>query len=210
MPETMEAEEVHLVKGLIGRQFLNGHAISGDKNAGAIVAETAVHENLLFGVVAEKRKELNDLLIRGRRPSADWDVHETNAQGFQFFALPVDFLRIFTAQVHDGGDSQFFQLIQALFSGLGAAIEMVVDFAGVGKARDIELLAISGVHDRRRGRLRIGLRSDTSREERQASQGETQKIAFHKESRQVQCSARGKEAKDVEDEAVAEKKHHNR
>ena len=47
MPETVEAEEIHFFHGLFSRPLLDGHAISGDENAGAIFTEMAVHENLV-------------------------------------------------------------------------------------------------------------------------------------------------------------------
>jgi len=36
----------------------------GEEDAGAIVAEAAVHEKFLIRLVAEKRKKLDDLFIR--------------------------------------------------------------------------------------------------------------------------------------------------
>src|SRR6266566_6858793 len=47
VPEAAEPEEIHFFQGLFSRPFLEGHAISGNENAGAIVTETAVHENLV-------------------------------------------------------------------------------------------------------------------------------------------------------------------
>ena len=47
MPEAVEAEEIHFLDGLVGRPVVVRHAIGGDENAGAIVAESAMNENFV-------------------------------------------------------------------------------------------------------------------------------------------------------------------
>ena len=80
MPKTIEAKKIHLLQSLLGRPFVNGHAIDGDEDASAIIAEVAVHEDFLFRLVAKKREELDDLFIRRGRPATNWNMNETNAQ----------------------------------------------------------------------------------------------------------------------------------
>src|SRR5882757_1658575 len=53
MPEAIEAEEIHFPHGLFGRPFFDGDAIGGGENAGAIIAEAAVHENFLPRLVVK-------------------------------------------------------------------------------------------------------------------------------------------------------------
>src|SRR5207253_7718956 len=52
----VEDEEIHFFHGLISRPFFEGHAISGNENAGAIVTETAMHENLCPGSLSNKER----------------------------------------------------------------------------------------------------------------------------------------------------------
>ena len=179
MPKTVEAEKIHLLQGLLGGPFFEGHAIGGDEDAGAIIAEAAVHENLFFGIIVEEGKELNHLLIRWRRPSTDRNMHETQAQGVGLPAFPGDRVRIFSAKVDHGGDAQFLEFGQALRSGLRAAIKMVIDSAGVGNARDAKFLSVSGTHDGRRNRLRMGLCGKRTRQEKGTNESEKKGIAFH-------------------------------
>ncbi len=155
MPEAVEAEEVHFLGGLFGGPFLKGHAISSDKNTGAIVAKTAVHENLLpRSIAAEQGEKLDELLVGWRRPATDGDVHKAHAEGFGGFALPSDFVETFAAQIDDGGDAQFFQFRKSSFFGLRTAVENFGDFAGVVDSGDVQFLSVSGANDGRSGGLR--------------------------------------------------------
>ena len=53
VPKTIEAEEIHFFRGLFRGPFLEGYTIGGDEHTRAIVAETAMHENLLPRSAAE-------------------------------------------------------------------------------------------------------------------------------------------------------------
>lgn len=154
MPKTVETEEIHLFDGLLRRPVIMCHAIGGDENAGAIVAEPAVNENFVV-VILEERKKLRDLIVGGRRPSADGNVNEVHAGGFGLLALPFDFVRIFAAKIDDGGDAQFLELFEAFRLRLCAAEEGIVDFSDVGEAGELEFLA---ERERRDGRRRNILR----------------------------------------------------
>ena len=162
MPKAVEAKKIHLLQGLLGGPFFEGHAIGGNEDAGAIIAEAAMHENFLFGVIVEEREKLNDLLIRWRGPSTDRNMDETHAQGFGLPALPDDFLGILAAKIDNGGDAKFFEFGQALRSGLRAAIEMVIDSAAVGNGGYAKFLSVGRKH---RGGRRVPLRGKRARQE---------------------------------------------
>ena len=114
MPKAVEAKKIHLLQGLFGGPFFEGHAIGGNEDAGAIIAEAAVHKFFSFGVIVEKREELNHLLIRWGRPSTDRNMDETHAQGLGLPAFPDDFLGILAAKIDNGGDAKLFEFGQAL------------------------------------------------------------------------------------------------
>ena len=158
MPQAVEAKEIHLLDGLIGGPFFGGDAIGGDEDAGAIVAEVAVDEDLVARIVAEEREKLNKLFVGGRRPATDGDLDKTHAQGFGALALPVDFFAVFAAQVNDSVDAQDFKFREAYLSGLRAAIEDFGDFSSVGNSGDVQFLAESGLGKGWCGRLRNSLR----------------------------------------------------
>lgn len=114
MPEAVEAEEIHLLQGLLSGPFFNGHPIGGDEDAGAVFAKPAMDENFLCRLIAEEREESNDLLIAGSGPLIDGDMDETHAQGFDLLAFPEDFSGIFEAKIDDGVDAEFLELGQTL------------------------------------------------------------------------------------------------
>src|SRR5277367_1081693 len=66
VPRSVESEIIHFFQSLIRRQFFKRHAVRRDKNAGAVIAVAAVHENFLLRIVAEKFEKLSGLLV-GRR-----------------------------------------------------------------------------------------------------------------------------------------------
>jgi hypothetical protein len=186
VPEAVEAEEIHFFGGLLGGPFLDGHAIDGGENAGAIVTEAAVHKDFLAGIVAEEREKLDDLFIGGRIPAADRNVDKAHAQGFGVLALPDDFFAILAAQINDGGDAQNLQFREAHFPRLRAAIQDIVDFSGVGNSGDDDFFAMSRLGEggsgslrRLRSRLRGSLREKRKRKkEKERERGER---APHKE-----------------------------
>ncbi len=149
VPEAVEAKKVHFFHGLFGGPLLKGHAISSDKNTGAIVAETTVHENLLPGSAAEEGEKLDELLVGWRRPATDGDVYKAHAEGFGGFALPCDFVETFAAQIDDGGDAQLLNL---------------GDFSRVGNTGEVEFFSVSGPQDGRGGGWRCVLRKKGRRE----------------------------------------------
>jgi len=154
MPEAVETEEIHFLDCLMRKPVIVSHAIGGYENAGAIVAEAAMNEDFFF-VILEERKELRDLLVGGRSPSADGNVDEAHAGGFGLLAFPFDFVWVLAAKVDDGGNAEFLELFEAFGAKLGAAKKGIVDFSGVGDAGKLEFFA---ERDGRDGGRRIVLR----------------------------------------------------
>jgi hypothetical protein len=184
VPQAVEAEEIHFFDGLVGGPFLEGDAISGDENAGAIVAEAAVQEGLLPGIVVEEREKLDKLFVGGRSPAPDGDLDKTHAQGFGALALPRKFFAVFAAQVNDGGDAEDFQFRKANFPGLRAAIEDFGNFSAVGNTVNVQFLAESGLGKGWRGRLRNRLRRRLRKKRKRKSEkeGESGENSFHDET----------------------------
>ena len=162
----METEEIHFFYGLFCRPFLRSHAISGDENAGAIFTEAAMHEDFLPRIVVEQREKLSDLFVGWGRPATNGDVHEAHAQGFGALALPCDFFAVLAAQIDDGGDAQHFQLREAHFFGLCAAIESIGDFPGMENSADAQFLSEGRLRDGRGGGWRSSLRENREREDK--------------------------------------------
>lgn len=200
MPETVETEEIHFFDGLLRRPVIVRHAIGGDENAGAIVAEPAMNENF-FVFIFEQRKKFRDLIVGGRRPPADGNVDKVHAGRFGLLAFPFDLVGIFAAKVDDGGDAQFLQLFEASRQRLCAAEKGIVDFSGVGEAGELEFFA---VRERRDGRRRNILRCQSKRKD--GEEGETKKRAgaerFHR-ILDAKSLARGGGKKKIENALVA-------
>jgi hypothetical protein len=170
MPETVEAEEIHFLEGLLGGPSFESHAIDGGEDPGAIIAEAAVYKNFLSGVVAEKGEKLNNLFVGWRRPATDGDVNEVHTKRFNLLALPLNFLRILAAEINDGSDTQLFQLGKALLPGLRSAIQEVGDFPGVRDSRNLKFMAVRRFQSgrrRRRGSVLGGKREREKKEEGQ-------------------------------------------
>jgi hypothetical protein len=174
MPKAIETEIIHFACSLLGGPFFKDHAISSDKDAGAIIAEMAVDENLLTGIVAKKREELDELFVVGRVPTIDGDMDEMHAEGFREFALRSNPFGVFGAEIDDRHDSQLLQLRKTLIPGLRAAIENVGDFSAIGDAGNMKFLAMSRFYGRRRGSIEIGLRRECERhKETESEEGES-------------------------------------
>ena len=142
VPQAVEPEEIHFFYGFFSRPFLRGDAISGDENAGAVLTEAAVHEDFLPRIIVEKREKLDDLFVGWGRPAIDGDVDKAHAQQFGALTLPFDFFAVLGAQIDDGGNAQHFQLREAYFVRLRAAIQDIRDFPGFRNAGDVEFLSV--------------------------------------------------------------------
>ena len=72
----VEAEGVHFAEGLAGGPVLDGDAVGGDEDAGAVVTELAMNEYSWRRRFAEEREELRELRGRRNGETADGDVHK--------------------------------------------------------------------------------------------------------------------------------------
>ncbi len=183
MPEPVEAEEIHLFHRLFSGPLLKGHAVGGGENAGAIVAEAAVHEDFVAWIVAEESEKLDKLFVGGRRPATDGDVNEAHTQRLGVLAFPCDFFAVFAAEVYDGGDAEDFQFREADVPGLRAAIEDLGNFSSVGNTVNMQFLPKGGLNEgwsRTLGnRLRRSLRKKGKR--KSEKEGERWENSFHVE-----------------------------
>jgi hypothetical protein len=179
MPEAVKAKEIHLMKGLLNGPLFNGHAIGGNEDASAVLAETAMEENFLCRVIAEEREELNHLLICGRRPLIHGDVDETHTEGLDLLAFPEDFCGIFEAKIDDRVDAEFLELGQALWSWLRAAVKMISDPANIGDGRYAKFFSVGRMHYRGSGGRWIPLRGKRVRQEKETKERERKQTAFH-------------------------------
>lgn len=178
MPETVESEEIHLFDGLRGRPAIMRHAIGGDEDSGAVVAETAVHE-YFFVRIAEERKKLRDLIIGRWRPAADGNIQEMESGGFGLFPFPSELVGIFSAKIDDGGDAERFQLPKSFGLRLCAAEEGIVNFSCVGEAGEFQFLAEGNGADGR-GRIILGLRKELRKREKREKQERAKKKTVHR------------------------------
>jgi hypothetical protein len=179
VPKAVKAEEIHLLQGLLAGPFFDGHAIGGDKDAGAVIAEMTVHEDLLIRIFVEKREELNHLFIGGRGPSTDGNMDETQAQGLGLLVFPGDFFGVFAAKIDDGGDAEFFKLGETFGFRLRTAVKMIVDSAAVGNKGDAKFLAVGRMHFGGGSGRRSLLCAKMRRPKEEKTQDEEKPIPFH-------------------------------
>ena len=98
-------------------------------------------------------------------------------------ALPDDFLAILAAQIDDGSDAQNFELREAHFTRLRAAIQDIVDFSGVGNSGNDDFFTASRLGEGRSGGGRRSLRGRLrkKRKRKKEKQGESRERALHME-----------------------------
>ena len=82
MPGTIEAEREHFGEGLIGRPVIEGDAVGGDEDAGAILAILTVNENLLRRRSAKEVEKFGELSRGGIGEAANGKRDEANAERF--------------------------------------------------------------------------------------------------------------------------------
>ena len=154
VPESIETEEIHLIHRLFGGPFVYRHAVSGHKNAGAVVAKAAMHKNLLMLIFAEECEELRNLFIGRGSPAADRKVNEANAESLRSVTFPIKFFPVFTSKIHNRCDAQLLQLGEPVFFRLRSAKKNVVDFSCVVNSNNVQFLSVNRLNSRRMGRLR--------------------------------------------------------
>ena len=158
VPESVEAEEVHFFQGLFRGPFFDGHAVSGDKHAGTIIAEAAVHEYFLLRIIAEHGEKLRDLIVGRRSPATDGNMDEAYSERFSLPALPYNFPSVFAAQIDDCSNPQLLQFRKAALMWLRATIQRIVDLAGIRNSRELQFFAECPSFGWRRRRTCLRLR----------------------------------------------------
>ncbi len=164
MPELVEVEGEHFVEGLLRGPFLLRHAKCGDHHAGAVGAVVAMDEGLFARVRLEQAQELCNLFVVGAAAAVRGDADVAHAERFDFAALYFDIFAA-VAEIHNHGDTEFFELSVAFRLGLRAAVKRFVDFSCVRKASQRELFGgRSGRTDNRSGSRGRALRRSARRE----------------------------------------------
>ena len=79
VPEVFEVEKEHFLKRPFCGPMLKGDAVSGKEQAGAIVAQPAMDEELFLTILLKQGKELNEFFVIGRRPAARGNVLKMQA-----------------------------------------------------------------------------------------------------------------------------------
>jgi len=125
-----------------------------------------MHEDFLPRIVVEQREKLSDLFVGWGRPATNGDVDEAHAQRFGALALPSDFFAVLAAQIDDGGDAQHFQLREAHFFRLCAAIQDIRDFPGIRNSGEVQFLSVGGRKDGRGGGWCSDLREKVNRQKK--------------------------------------------
>lgn len=77
----MEVKGAHFGVGLIGRPVFERHSVGGDHYTGAVGAETAVNEDLLIWIIAQRFKEGSHFLVAGTRKWIGGNIHVAHAKG---------------------------------------------------------------------------------------------------------------------------------
>ena len=141
MPETLEMEEVHLFERSIRGPMFERHAVCGDEHASAIIAKPTVNVDLFSRSLLKKREELNEFLVPGRGPAAGTNVDEAHSVFFGALSFRCDRTLAFAAKIDDGGEAVLFQLLDASFVGLRAAVKKIVDLSHVGNAAQLDFFS---------------------------------------------------------------------
>src|SRR5262249_3870431 len=113
-----------------------------------VVAQPAMDIDFFFRPLLKKRKELNEFLVLRRRPAAGANVDEAHAVFFRALSFRFDGALPLAAKVHNGGNADFLQLLDASFVRLRTTVEKIVDLAHVGDAAQLDFFG-----KRRTGRL---------------------------------------------------------
>ena len=149
MPEPFEMEVVHFFQGVFGRPMLKSDAIRGEKDASAVVPKPTMDVKRLLRSFLKKGKELNELFVFWRRPATGADVNDFHGMCCGAVSLCCDCALPLAAQINNGGDTEFFQLLDTFFIRLRTAVKKIVDLARGRKSIQLNFLC-----ERRTGRMR--------------------------------------------------------
>ena len=117
---------------MVGGPALKSNAVCGNKDARAVVTQSAVNENSLLRGLAKNSEELRQLGGAGIGEAANGNGYEMNPKRFGLDAFLFAQVSEFASQVDDGGNSQSFQFRQIREMRLSAAKKTIGDFSGVG------------------------------------------------------------------------------
>lgn len=131
VPRLIEAKGAHFRDGLVGGPVLEGDAVGSDENPGAIFAKFAMNENLLRRSGADEGEELRELRGGGIGETTNGNRDKMNAEGFGTRTFLSASVRRFAAQINDGGDAEFFELVESGKTRLRAAKELIGNFSSV-------------------------------------------------------------------------------
>src|SRR5260370_21553554 len=87
MPEGLEMEIAHFLKGLLCGPVIDGYTINGEEHAGAIAAKPAAHEDFSPGPLLREGQKFHEILVRASLPAASADIHYAHPHGLAFFAF---------------------------------------------------------------------------------------------------------------------------
>src|SRR6266536_2107675 len=132
-----EAKLLHLVHCFVRRPALRRHAIGRNHHAGAVIAETAMHEHSLFRIFLQQLQESYvNIVVRERTMPRDGDI--LHPQAAHLFSLAV---RPVATGVHDNVDPHFRQRFEPFMGWLRTAKKGRRNFAEIAYALDFPLLA---------------------------------------------------------------------
>src|SRR5580658_7993336 len=126
----MEVKESHLVICLVGGPMLLRHPVCSDHDTRAIVAEIAVHEYFLFGIVANQFQKGSHLVVGRAKEGASGKTDVTHSESLDDNSLGR--LRLCVPQINNDADAEISQLLISEVTGLRAAIQHVADLACIG------------------------------------------------------------------------------
>jgi hypothetical protein len=142
MPEGLETEIAHFLKGLLCGPVIDGHTINGEEHAGAIAAKPAVHQDFFPGPLLREGQKFHEILVLGSRPAASADIHDAHAECLGFFAFGFCQAFSFAAQVDDQGDAKFFEFAQTFVVGLRTAIKLIVQLSDIRHSAKMPCLRV--------------------------------------------------------------------
>ena len=178
MPKGVKTESAHFGQGLLGRPMVEGQAIGGHKNTGAIFAEFTMNEDSPARRPTEEREELRELSGSwiGEPSHGNRNKFEAERFGASVFRFAGE--RRFVAQIDDGGDPKSLELAEIGKMRLSATKKLVGNSSSVADTGEGEFLGRS----RRRGsRTRTALPKGNGARAKRDGENEEERKKLHRE-----------------------------
>jgi len=137
MPKALEAKKIHFLQGALRDQRSKAMRYAATKTPYGRCQASNGHKPFLW-LLLKKSEELNKLFVLWGRPTTGANIDEAHAECFGALSFGCDRALPFAAEIHDGGDADFLQLLNSLLVRLRAAVEKVVDLAHVGNAVELD------------------------------------------------------------------------